>query len=222
MIKKSSMALMTAVVLSSVALATPSFAKDVTETYDLEGFDAIKFDGFGNLNVTIGEDFKISATGDDDMVEGLRFRVRGSTLVIDYDDHDDNIHIGSLSDLEVDIDITMPSLNDLEIDGLVDVVVEGLDEDRFKLEVDGKVDVELVGKCISAEIEIDGWADLRARNFKCESVTIEFDGMGDADVYASESIDASADGMADIDVYGNPKKIRKDEDGWADVTIRKK
>lgn len=186
MIKKSSMALMTAVVISGFAMTTPGFSRDITETYDVKDFDKIKMDGFGNLNVTIGDGFKVTATGDDDMIDMLRLRVRGSKLIIDFDDDDDDVHIGSFSDLEIDIDITMPSLNDMEIDGLTDVVVEGLDEEDFNLEIDGKADIELMGKCVTANIEIDGWADLRAKNFKCENVTIEFDGMGDADVYASD------------------------------------
>lgn len=216
--------IMTAALMGLMAASfSPALARDVEETRDLSDYSKIKVDGLANLVVEVGDNYSFKVEGDDDMVEFLRTRVRGKTLVIDFDDNDreKNISFFSLSDLKVKITITMPALEGLEIDGLVDAYINGIDSRDFELEIDGKADVELRGKCETADIEIDGWADVDAREFKCENVDIELDGMGDADVYASKSVRASADGMGDIVVFGNPAKTDIDEDGFASVKIRK-
>lgn len=210
--------------LGLALLTGPALAKDVTETRDVAGFTKIKVDGLANMNIEVGKDFSISVEGDEKVIRALRTRLRGKTLSIDLDGYEDDrkvLNIFDLSDLKAKIHITMPSIEGFETDGLIDAVITNIDSEDFYLEIDGKADVELTGKCVNTEIEIDGWADLDAREFKCENVVIELDGMGDADVFASKSVRASADGMGDITVYGKPEKTKVDEDGFASVKIRK-
>ena len=82
----------------------------------------------------------------------------------------------------------------------------------------GSIDID--GRCGSADIEIDGMGDLNARNFECERMRLTLDGMGDAEVFASEYIDVNLDGFGDVDVYGNPEDWDIREDGMGEVDIK--
>jgi len=202
--------LMAAVVPFSTALA------DVSEDRDLEAFDRVEFDGLMEIHITAGEEqsFKITANKEK-YLSAVTTRVRNGVLRVDMDVDDGFFQF--LREIDVTIEITVPVLNGVEMDGLGDLTIKNVDSDAFEMNLDGMGSVTIDGRCKSARFNLDGMGDLKARKFECERVRLIMDGMGDADIYASEAVDIELDGFGDVEVYGDPKERSLNEDGMGDI-----
>ena len=64
-----------------------------------------------------------------------------------------------------------------------------------------------------------GIGELNAKGLKCEDVSVDLAGMGEASVYASDRIDANAAGMGSISVYGSPDVVQKSSAFMSSVKI---
>ena len=116
--------------------------------------------------------------------------------------------------------ITLPALNAINVSGVVEGVVAGVDADDFRIDMSGVGDLEIDGKCQTLNLKVSGVGDLDAEKFECRKVDVAMSGVGDATVFASEEIDARISGMGDLDVYGEPKTTHMDTGMFSDVTIR--
>lgn len=205
------------VCISGLFAGSPAFAADVAQTLDLAGFDRIDISGVYELDVTVGDDFAIELSGGEKEMDRVEASVRDGTLYLERKKQKKRWSRGT--DNGVHAVISMPSLLSLDISGVVDGEVDGIDSERFELEVSGVGDVELSGECGSFEADVSGVGDLNARDLKCSNVDIEVSGVGSATVYASTSVDAEVSGMGNIDVYGSPQDVRKESGLFAEITV---
>lgn len=196
-------------------------AKDddmVTRSYDLGGFDEIDVAGVYELDVQVGAEFAVTLTGPDYEMERVEVSVKNDALHLSQrdwkrGDKKRNRRQG------VNAVITLPSLVGLEISGVVEGVIAGVDAERFDLDLSGVGDIDIKGQCGDLDADVSGVGDLDARALECRAVDVKVSGVGDANVFASESIDAKISGMGDIDVYGSPEKIRKDSGMFSEITV---
>lgn len=210
----------TAIAAGILAMAVPlsSALAEVAEDREVDAFTKVEFDGLMDVFITVGEEQSVSITANKEKyLNNIQTRVRNSVLRVDMDLDEDRGFFSFFQDVDVEIHITVPSLEGAEMDGLGDMTITNVDADDFDLSVDGMGTVNIDGRCKSATFSLDGMGDLNARDFKCENVRISIDGMGDAEIYASEFVDVSLDGFGDVDVYGDPKKSKVREDGMGSV-----
>ncbi|MBL4601950.1 MAG: DUF2807 domain-containing protein [Emcibacteraceae bacterium] len=194
------------------AVTQVAFADDISISHDLEGFDHIRLDNIGiQLNVTVGEDFKISVEGDEELVSTLLMKVRGDKLVI-YRDDDKSFWDGRGGD-GAKVIISMPEFTGFDLRGAVDAHIVGVDSDEVKFDLKGAGNIEVEGRCNWLIIDLKGAGNVEARNLKCEEVDVDLKGAGNIEVYASEKVNADIKGMGNIDVYGDPDEVTK-SDGW--------
>ncbi len=208
---------------SSVATAHPDEDdKDkgprVEKSFDFTDFNEIEVIGVYNMDVQVGGDFSIETSGRQKDMDRMDVYVKNGVLVLATDDEKKTWR-GKKNNQGIDITITMPALNGLEITGIGNGEVNGIDSDEFEIEVAGIGAMELNGRCGKLDADYAGMGELDARGLKCEHVTVDMSGMGSASVYASESVDADMSGMGSIDVYGDPKKVKKDKSFMSSVTI---
>lgn len=209
---------------SSIATAHPEDDdKDkgprIEKSFDFTGFDQIEVVGVYNMDVQVGEDFSIETSGRTKDMERMEVYVKNGVLVLATDENKKRKGWRGNNHKGIDITITMPSLNALEITGIGNGEVNGIDSDSFEIEVAGIGAMELNGRCGKLDADYAGMGELDARGLKCENVNIDMSGMGSASVYASESVDADMSGMGSIDVYGDPKDVKKDKSFMSSVTI---
>ncbi len=208
----------TAIALGLIAIIIPvsSAWADYDEARDLEPFSRIKLEGLMDVTIEVGEEQSVTITANKERyLRDTNTRVSGDRLIIDTDI--DSGFFTLFKDIDISIHITMPSLEEVELDGLGGIVIKNLDADEFRLELDGMGSIEIDGICNKAVFTLDGLGDLDARGLKCKSVRLTMDGMGNADIYASEYAEVYIDGMGDVDVYGNPEKTKYREDGFGDI-----
>lgn len=202
--------------LMAMALPVSSALADVSEDRDLEAFSKVEFEGLMEVNIKVGDTQSFTITANKEKyLESVSTRVRNGVLRVDMDV--DNGFFSFFKDVEVTLDITVTSLEYVEMDGMGNIDIEGVDSEEFELVMDGLGTANIEGRCGSARMVLDGMGDLNARDFECERVRIMLDGMGDAEVYASEYVNVNLDGFGNVEVYGDPEDRDVRHDGMGEV-----
>ncbi|CAM3813838.1 head GIN domain-containing protein [Litorimonas haliclonae] len=192
----------------------------VEQSYDYQDFDKISVVGVFNMDVEVGgSNFSIKTSGEERYMSHLNVYVDDGTLYLDNDEDEKKRSWRGKKNKGIDITITLPSLNGLEVTGIGNGEIYGIDSNEFEVEFAGLGAMELSGRCGKLDVDYAGMGDMDARGLECEDVTIDMSGMGSASVYASESVDADMSGMGSIDVYGKPKKVKKDKGFMSSVDI---
>ena len=191
----------------------------IEKSFDFTGFDKIEVVGVYNMDVEVGGDFSIETSGREKDMNKMDVYVEDGVLVLATDENKKRRGWRGNNNRGIDITITMPSLDGIEITGIGNGEINGINADDFDIEVAGIGAMELNGKCDTLNADYAGMGELNARGLKCNDVTVDMSGMGSASVYASDSVDADMSGMGSIDVYGNPKDVRKDKTFMSSVTI---
>lgn len=213
-------AIMLAAGVSALVFAGTASAKDnddiVTKSFDLDGFDSIDVSGVYELDVRVGPDFSIELSGPDYEMERVEVSVKNGVLHLDQEDRR---HGWRNHRKGVDAVIMLPSLAGLEISGVVEGSIAGVDSENFELDISGVGDMELDGECGTLDAHVSGVGDLDADALECRIVSVRVSGVGDASVYAREEVDARVSGMGDIDVYGSPQKVSTSDSMFAEITV---
>lgn len=186
----------------------------VEEDRALVGFDRIIIDDNAQVDITVGQDYSVRVRGPEGYLQRINTRVLGDALVIDQEEM-------NLSPEEVVIMITMPALHGIDYNAAGDVKAYDIESDFFELSINGMGSMYLEGVCDVLKVTVDGVGDLEASKFRCQDVDLRFDGVGSAEVYASNKINADVSGIGSVDVYGNPRYISKDASGIGSFDIHK-
>ena len=216
--------IMIAASIFALGAAGDAMAKDdhrIVKSLALEGFDRIEFSGVYDIDVRVGKDFSIALSGVQREMDRVEASVKGGVLHLDRSKRKDKRRWRMKREEHgIEAVITLPSLSGLDISGVVEGEVTRIDADQFDVDISGVGDIRLDGECGMLDADVSGVGDLDAKGLECRIVDVDVSGVGDASVYASEEIDAEVSGMGDIDVYGSPKKIRKEDSMFSEVTIR--
>ncbi|MEL7489695.1 MAG: head GIN domain-containing protein [Pseudomonadota bacterium] len=219
-----------AVGLASLLLASAAFAGDgahkhkgdhgpkISKTYDLKNFEKIYAAGVYEIEVTVGEPFAVELTGYESDMARTNLKVKNGYLKLDHTDR--GLWGRKSNHHSVAAKISMPDIKSIDVSGVVDGWIKGIDAERFDVTVSGVGDLDLEGACEVLKARISGVGDVTARRLECRQVDVAVSGVGDASVYASEEIDATVSGMGDIDVFGSPEKVRETSGMFSEVTLR--
>lgn len=222
----------------SAILVTQAQAENITKKLDLNEFSKINLDVPADLQITIGSEFSIIVTGNDERIENTNFEISGKTLQIDRKKKFFSFFGGGYKG-KMDIAITMPDIEMMQIDGSGDATIIGVDNKKLELIIDGSGNLDVIGKSEYLEIEIDGSGDIDVEKYagievvviidgsgdvdiegQCERLNIEIDGSGDVHAKQLKSVDVRVyvDGSGDSFVYASGS-LTFDGDGSGNVDI---
>ena len=166
----------------------------VTEQREVSPFERIRLECSADLIVTVGNDVSVSVTTDDNLQDNIITEViRRRTLLVDSD--------GSYRTRRgVLVEITVPTLTLIEVDGSGDVEITGLNNQTFEVELDGSGDIEFHGKIDELDIELHGSGQIVVDDLTSETVNIRSKGSGDIEMRGeTELLEISMHGSGDID-----------------------
>lgn len=115
--------------------------------------------------------------------------------------------------------IGMPSLPDLELHGSGDIYSSAVAQDRVNLFVLGSGDIKLTGRCLTANISVQGSGDANCKGLVAHETTAKLLGSGDISCYAMTNINANLQGSGDITVFGAPPIKNTNILGSGDIRI---
>ncbi|MEQ8935093.1 MAG: DUF2807 domain-containing protein, partial [Amphiplicatus sp.] len=144
-------------------------SKDISRTYELADFDRIDLGGVFELDVTVGGDFAVEVSGSPEEMERVEARVENGELVLDLRDEK---HHRWGKDQSITARITMPALAAIDVSGVVDGEVRGVDSETFDVSISGVGDMDLSGVCGALTADVSGVGDLDAKDLKCATADI--------------------------------------------------
>jgi len=184
-----------------------------TRSFDLSDFDKITLGGAFDVEIIQGDRQEVTVTIDDNLWDILELKVKGKSLVVDWDDNcrpDDNCKL----------EITVTSLRALSIHGAADVDISDLKGDEFKFDLSGAADLEIDGEVDDLAIQVSGAGDIDARDLTARHVKVRISGAGNANITATESIDAKVSGVGNISYWGDPEKKRTSVSGMGHISAK--
>lgn len=227
-----------AAILAGVSAVTAHADEAREEMRRVDSFTSVRNKGAFEVNIQVGPEQSVKVTADSDIMDKIETEVRGDTLHIQMDRDFSWRDYRNIDTLRVDI--TVPALEAVRVDGSGDFEVRGVDDGDFRANVNGSGDIELIdakadtlsidikgsgdvevsGNCNSIDVEVKGSGDVSARDMECKNGDIGIMGSGDVMVYLSESVEVGIMGSGDVAVWGKPDKVRTRTMGSGDVVLR--
>ncbi len=198
----------------------------VTPFYGVE--NATSFD----VEVVADTFYSVEVTADDNILPLINTYVRGGNLMIDSD-YSLCFNSGS-----VFIEIHMPSIDNIVLDGSGNMDVSNFDCSDLYIENSGSGNIDLIdiystatveienngsgnisimGKAITGDYDLNGSGSIYADDLLVNECYADNSGSGDIHCFAYDLLDATINGSGDIIYSGSPDVIHQDDNGSGDI-----
>lgn len=189
----------------------------VSERREVKAFDSIEMEGAARLEITIGEPLSVQLSGHEKAVRRMETEVRGNTLHIkgrarDWVIRDNNSRLT--------VQITVPRLESLEIEGGNDVRLVGLHGGKTTIRAAGAVNINADGQLDELTVRMMGAGHADLGKLAATDATVTVEGVGNVIVNASNSLEARMNGVGAIFYVGTPKKVNTRMNGLGTIAQR--
>ena len=189
----------------------------VSEHREVESFDSITMEGAAKLEITIGEPVSVQISGHEKAVRRMETDVRGNTLHIkgrarDWVIRDNNSRLT--------IQITLPRLESLELEGGNDVRLAGLRGGDTTIKAAGAANINGDGQLDQLTVRMTGAGHADFSKLAAVDATVTVDGVGSVIINARESLDATMNGVGAIFYTGTPTKVNTRMNGLGTIAQR--
>jgi hypothetical protein len=151
----------------------------ISQERTVEGFNGIKLDGVGNVNVQTGENYKVVVTTDSNLHDRVLTTVNGNILCITQ-------RSGSFNAKELTIDVYLPKLTSISLNGSGNFTVDS-------------------GNTSELTFSLSGTGNIDAQNFQVQDINITHSGVGNAKIWAINSLNGTLSGVGNIRYRGKNK-----------------
>ena len=195
-------------------------------------FDEIEISGYVDVTISQGDQFAVEIVGSNDEKAKYTIEQSGSTLLIKYKDFDDRKEFNWRKEMvifdEVEINVTMPSLEKIQAKGAGKINFREFVSDDLELEflgafrgrgqvtshnllvdIKGASELELSGESNNLEATITGASRLKAYDFETEDAIIETVGVSSARVFVTGILEMKEGVGSTISYRGNPTEVKK-------------
>jgi hypothetical protein len=190
-------------------LSTSAYA----DTRKVEPFHGVSVSCVLDVEVAVGGTAKLELSGPAEWTARITTKVSDGVLHVDMP--------GTYRDVpKMQLHITTPSLDAIDLTGVVDLRAKNLTGKTLTLTDSGVGTVELAGRVDTLSVDVSGAGTLRAKDLVADRVTVGVSGAGQASVHATKVLAATLSGAGHIDVYGHPPAIAKDISGVGTIRIK--
>lgn len=195
----------------------------MTETRQVSGFDAIRLDGAGRMEITQGTTPSLEIQAEDNLINLLTSEVMDNTLVLGYQDQiwrrtiiptrpiNYTLTVTDLSSLFLNGagDIRIQSMQSdtllIEINGAGNIVIEDLSADNLRVTLAGTGSINISGVVSDQVINIDGAGNYQGAELQTQTTSIKISGLGNGTVWATDTLQVTIAGGGNVSYYGAPQ-----------------
>jgi hypothetical protein len=213
---------------------SPGSGNVVTESRDVVGFNAIELDYPARVTVTQGDSASVKIEAEDNVLPGLKTRVRNDTLEIFYETEDGE-HVNPTKMIEITIVVT--KLNEVDFDSAGELTIIGIDTDEleislsgagnlivndldaasFSVDLSGAGSMTASGKADDLNLVMSGFGSFNGKELQTLTANVDLSGAGSATVWVEDELDATISGAGSVNYYGSPA-VRKQISGVGNVS----
>ncbi|MEY8779213.1 head GIN domain-containing protein [Allomuricauda sp. XS_ASV26] len=225
-----------------LAFGISSCDEETLEASEQVSEKAYSFTGFNGINVTSA--FKVFITFTD--AEEERIVVEASDnlqdkMIVEQDggilNFDLEKNTGIRGDIVLNVHITTPNLDLLNVSGVSEVMFENtlltesfemnvsdsgnvqgpIDVESMRLDLQGTSDVNLYGQVNTLQAKLNTSSDLKDYDLQVENLEIELEGLSETYVTVNGSLRVKASGTSRMNYKGDPDIVQKSVSGLAKV-----
>lgn len=194
--------------------------KEVSEDRTIEPFSGIEFHGGGHIQLVHGTEYKLTITGEDNVLRYISSEVEDNVLVIDYEEQ----VVTTFATRDVVFLITYVDISKLIVNGgaiieCADLGVQNLQiringggavtlktsgMDTLDVRLDGGSHFVITGEALAQTVVLNGGGNYDASDLRTVTTSIELNGAGNAEVWATEALTAKLVGVGRIAYWGSP------------------
>ncbi|MYN02108.1 DUF2807 domain-containing protein [Pseudoduganella sp. DS3] len=200
------------------ALLFPAIALADEQVRKLDAFYGINVKGPINVYVDVGKAQNVTISGRKEYLDKVSTVVEGGVLRVVYE----NTKKGSVTIKESDkLTVTVPALTSFRVLGAGESRVTNIHGERIDISFEGAGALHASGKVKLLRMKGQGVGQVDAKGLKAERADVNFAGMGDISVYASDTLNLIVEGMGNFTYYGNPKHLNKSVTGLGNISAGK-
>jgi len=204
----------------------------VTKDYDLANFTAVNAGSAFQVEITQSDQYSVSVTVNESLVDRLDVSVSGNTLRISL-----KSGYGITGAATMRAKVTMPGLTGLDLNGASHTTVSGFSSDKSlktqvsgasslggdltcgdaMFNVSGASKVQLKGSAQDLNVEASGASNVDLGNFASKNTTVNASGASKVDVAPSGTLTVEASGASSVRYTGEPTKLKTNTSGASSV-----
>lgn len=197
---------------------------------DLQNFNQVEISGNFDVRILRDDNYSVELSGPEHEKEQYTVHRSGKTLIIDFNRNKNfDWDIKGLSLEEMEITITMPSIEKIEAVGLGAIRFEDFTSDNLEIDargpvkikgninahnliikLTGKSEADLSGNTNNLNARVEFASKLRAYNLQAHDAFVEVMGASSAKVNVTGTLEIDEGVASDIDYRGNPHIVRHD------------
>jgi phage shock protein PspC (stress-responsive transcriptional regulator) len=201
-----------------------------TDEFGLKDFKEIELKGVFDVIIHKGDEYSIAINGNDEQQKLYDVNQYGDKLEIYYRTKRNKFWNRTFAQKEfVTLEITLPSLEKLEVTGAGKMSIKGFEENEMHIELtgamsgeanllvdqlhytsSGPIAFELNGHGDYLEASLSGPSQLKADDFKLSRASITAHGLAQVSVNPTETLEIDKDFTSNVKYNGNPEVIKKD------------
>lgn len=190
----------------------------IEKNYLLGTFNKIELSLDAAIELTQGTQQAIRIKGQENILEILELEIQNNTLHIGF-----TKNCGSLSYQTLQIQITIPELKGIDINGNGTIkTMNNIDSDALEFNISGSGSIQagfvtnsltgkisgsgnmfLSGDCTSSKIAISGSGNYFGINLQTQDVVMHISGSGDAEIWVENSLNVMISGSGNVRYKGN-------------------
>jgi len=198
----------------------------ISQTREVSDFNAIELDYPAQVTVTQGESVSVKIEAEDNVLPGLRTRVRNNILEIYYQ-ADDGKYVNATKAIKINIvvkelkDVNIGSAGELTLNGIktddLSISVSGagnlkvndLVAKKFSVDLSGAGNMSATGEADDFQLDISGFGNYDGQDLHSKTARVDLSGAGSAAVWVDDELDATISGAGSINYYGSPNVTKQ-------------
>jgi len=204
----------------------PGSGNVVTETRAVSGFHALDVSYPGEIIIKQGTKESLEIEAEDNLLPGLKTRVRNGVLEIYYE-RQDGKHVNPTKG--VNITIVVKDLTDIDFTSAGELTIEKLTTDKLDVSLSGAGDFELndidvqslrvrlsgagsmsaSGTADDLDVTISGFGDFDGAELHDKDARVDISGAGSATVWVDNDLTAKVSGAGSVSYYGSASVSRQ-------------
>jgi len=197
----------------------PAQGTGTSRSYAVTGFDQVDLRGSDDVDVRVGGDFAIQATGPAEMLDQLEIVKDGDTLKVG---RKRGFHLGG-EGRSIRVMVTMPSIEGAAVSGSGTLTVGRVEADDFGASAAGSGDLKIgrmavkaahfsvagsgtitaAGTADSADMQVAGSGDIDAEALTASRANVSVMGSGDVSATVNGPAKVSVMGSGDVTIGGD-------------------
>ena len=196
-------------ILGPAFSAMPVWAGD--QTRNVGAFTSISSQGAYKMTVNVGQKQSVVLSGSDAALARIDTKVMDGVLTVSMSERNRSSNSHDVDDVRVSINVEQ--LSQFQMEGAGKTDINNISAERFRLNYQGVGLLKATGKVQTFVLKAEGVGPVNARELDAQHVDVSLQGVGSAQVRATESLRAKLEGIGSLTYYGNPKRVSKQVEG---------